>query len=67
VEYCEREGLPVLAVIPDDRSIAESYARGVMPARVHPEFARIIGRLAATVLAGPSAGSWSSGGGGVTQ
>ena len=50
VEYCAREGLPVLAVIPDDRKIAEAYARGVMPAHVHDEFARIIGRLAGAVL-----------------
>lgn len=49
VDYCEREGLRILAVIPDDRRIAEAYARGVMPAHAHAEFGRIIGRLAAAV------------------
>jgi len=51
VEYCEREGLEVLAVIPDDRRVAEAYARGVMPAHVLPEFGRIMGRLAGALLA----------------
>ncbi len=45
-DYCRREGLRVYASIPDDRSVAEAYARGELPGRVIPEYGRIIGKLA---------------------
>jgi len=35
--YCEREGIPVLLEIPDDRAIAEAYSRGVPAIEVRPE------------------------------
>jgi MinD superfamily P-loop ATPase len=35
--YCEREGIPVLARIPFDRSVAEIYARGGLVIDEHPQ------------------------------
>lgn len=35
--YCRQQGIPILAEIPDDRCIAEAYARGVPALAVRPE------------------------------
>lgn len=37
--YCEREKIPVLAEIPDDRRIAEAYSRGEMICKTLPDHA----------------------------
>ena len=37
-EYCRREGIAVLARIPDDRRIAEAYSRGEMICDALPEY-----------------------------
>lgn len=37
-DYCDAERIPILAEIPDDRSVAEAYARGEVPARSVPAF-----------------------------
>ncbi len=36
--YCSREGIYLLGEIPFDRSIAEIYSRGDIPARVSPQY-----------------------------
>jgi MinD superfamily P-loop ATPase len=37
-DYCDQNGVTVLMEIPFSREIAESYSRGVLPAREHPEW-----------------------------
>ncbi len=60
VEYCAAEGLRVYAAIPDDRRIAEAYARGVLPGSVSVEFREALSRLAGELLE-PNGRSWSGG------
>jgi len=48
--YCECEGVPILGLIPDDRRVAEAYSRGELAARVVPEFAGHVRRLARRIL-----------------
>ena len=36
--YCEARGLPILQEIPDDRNIAEAYARGDLVCEALPQF-----------------------------
>lgn len=36
--YCRREGLPILAEIPDDRRVAEAYSGGKLACQAVPEF-----------------------------
>lgn len=43
--YCREEGLGVWAEIPDDRRIAEAYARGRMVGEAVPEFGRVMESL----------------------
>lgn len=38
LEYCRHEGIPILACIPNDRRIAQLYARGDLVYRFVPEF-----------------------------
>lgn len=48
-DYCAQEGIELLASIPDDRHIAETYSRGEMICDVLPEyravFSKILNRL----------------------
>lgn len=37
-EYCRRQGIEVLAEIPDDRRVAEAYSRGDLACETVPEF-----------------------------
>ena len=37
--YCQREGIKVLAEIPDDRRVAEAYSRGELLCEALPEYA----------------------------
>ncbi len=47
--YCEGEGIPVLARIPHDRRIAESYSRGELLWRRFPAVRNQLAAIAATV------------------
>jgi MinD superfamily P-loop ATPase len=47
--YCEREGLPVLAEIPDDRRIAEAYSRGALTTDALPAYRGVFERLLARI------------------
>lgn len=47
--FCEQAGLPVLAEIPDDRRVAETYARGVLLADVSPDYRALCRDLAVAV------------------
>lgn len=38
--YCRRQGIEIVAEIPDDRRVAEAYSRGVLPCEAVPEFRR---------------------------
>jgi MinD superfamily P-loop ATPase len=37
-EFCRREGVEILAEIPDDRRVAEAYSRGLLACEAVPEF-----------------------------
>jgi MinD superfamily P-loop ATPase len=37
-EYCRRQGIEILAEIPDDRRVAEAYSHGGLACEVVPEF-----------------------------
>lgn len=58
--YCQRQGIDVLLEIPDDRRIAETYARGALIADALPEyrplFAALLERLRRKAGAGITAG-----------
>jgi len=43
--YCEKQGVPVLAKIPNDRKIAELYSRGKLVYREVPEVKRQLERI----------------------
>jgi MinD superfamily P-loop ATPase len=43
--YCEKQGVPVLAKIPNDRKIAELYARGKLVYREVPEVKQQLERI----------------------
>lgn len=43
--YCEREAIPVLLEIPNDRRIAEAYSRGTMAVDAVPEMRPLFARL----------------------
>ncbi len=62
--YCAREGIPVLAQIPDDRRIAEAYSRGELLVDALPQYRRVFEDLLAQVAertAEATAGQrWSS-------
>lgn len=36
--YCRRQGVEILAEIPDDRRVAEAYSRGALACETVPEF-----------------------------
>lgn len=40
--FCQQEGIPILWRIPDDRGIAEAYARGDPLLRARPEYAELL-------------------------
>jgi MinD superfamily P-loop ATPase len=44
-EYCDRNRIPVLAEIPDDRAVAEAYSRGELASQCNEAFRDTIGRL----------------------
>jgi MinD superfamily P-loop ATPase len=44
-EYCDRNRIPVLAEIPDDRAVAEAYSHGQMVCEAVPAFRGRIGEL----------------------
>jgi MinD superfamily P-loop ATPase len=37
-EYCRREGIEIMAEIPDDRRVAEAYSKGLLACEAVPEF-----------------------------
>lgn len=43
--FCEKEGIEILAEIPDDRRVAEAYARGEVPSQTVPEVAAAMADL----------------------
>jgi len=47
--YCAREGIPLLAQIPDDRRIAEAYSRGEVVVDALPEYHGLLTELLASV------------------
>jgi MinD superfamily P-loop ATPase len=51
VRYCEKENIPILARIPNDRHIAELYSRGAMIYTEVPEFRRELEKIALFIKA----------------
>jgi MinD superfamily P-loop ATPase len=43
--YCEKENIPVLLEIPDDRRIAEAYSRGILMVDALPEYRKLFENL----------------------
>ena len=48
-EFCRREGIRILAEIPDDRRIAESYSRGLLIVEALPEYRHLFENLLDTI------------------
>ena len=44
-QYCAREGIEILAELPDDREVAEAYSRGEMACDVIPRYNELYGEL----------------------
>ena len=44
-DYCAKEGIPVLAELPDDRRVAEAYSRGEMAVQALPEWQAVFSAL----------------------
>lgn len=44
-DFCEKEGIPLLLEIPDDRRIAENYSRGILMVDALPEYRRLFENL----------------------
>ncbi len=44
-EYCRREGIEIVAEIPDDRRVAEAYSEGALACEAVPEFRRSLEEL----------------------
>jgi len=44
-EYCQANGLPILAEIPDDRGIAEAYSRGNLASHLSDGYRELFSRL----------------------
>ncbi len=49
-EYCEKEGISLLASIPDDRRIAEAYATGTPMLETMPEYKKLFQNLLARII-----------------
>ena len=56
-EFCEREDIPILEEIPDDRRIAEAYSRGELIVEALPEYRDSFERLLKKTMRGASGGS----------
>lgn len=52
VQYCAREGIPVLMQIPEDRRIAQGYARGVPLIESAPEYRDAFAHLVTEIISG---------------
>ena len=44
-QYCRREGIEILAEIPDDRRVAEAYSRGILAFDAVPKFRLCLDKL----------------------
>ena len=49
-DYCDRESIEILTEIPDDRKIAEAYARGEIAVRVLPGYRKVFQELLQKIL-----------------
>jgi MinD superfamily P-loop ATPase len=58
--FCREQGIPVLLEIPDDRRIAEAYARGLTIFDALPEYRVLFRDLAARTIAAPSRTGWKT-------
>ena len=51
-ELCEKEGIPVLMELPDDRRIAEAYSRGDLIVEALPEYGDYFSDLFKQIIKG---------------
>ncbi len=49
--FCEKEGIPILLTIPDDRRIAENYSRGILMVDALPQYKEIFKALLQNIRA----------------
>lgn len=54
--YCEKENIPVLLEIPDDRQIAESYSRGILMVDALPLYRQFFQELLEKISSFPKTG-----------
>jgi len=59
--YCRRQGIEILAEIPDDRRVAEAYSRGELACEAVPEFRTVMQDLLARILDERTAEPWVAG------
>jgi MinD superfamily P-loop ATPase len=50
--YCRRQGIEILAEIPDDRRVAEAYSRGILACEAAPQFRAAMQELLARIQDG---------------
>jgi MinD superfamily P-loop ATPase len=60
-EYCRRQGIEILAEIPDDRRVAEAYSRGNLACEAVPEFRAAMQELLTRIAGKPVTMSWRTG------
>lgn len=54
--YCEKENIPVLLEIPDDRQIAEAYSRGILMVDALPQYRELFQNLLEKISSFPKTG-----------
>ena len=48
-DFCQKENIPILLEIPDDRKIAEAYSRGILVVDALPEYKKLFEQLAVKI------------------
>ncbi len=48
-DFCQKENIPILLEIPDDRKIAEAYSRGILMVDALPEYRNLFEQLAVKI------------------
>lgn len=48
-KFCEKERIPVLVEIPDDRKVAETYSRGILMVDAFPQYRQLFENLLETI------------------
>ena len=57
LDYCQTEGIPILAKIPNDRKVAELYSRGELLYTTVPEVKQQLEKIETYILNLPNGGA----------